>query len=164
MFCSPKKGVTFVRIYGIIFAFVFMFVGAHLFAGPNGSCIPGAYLVEEQSGAWSLWTISKDGTIQSSSSSQATFHFSDAHGAWRQTRSLGAKATLLDFNFGSTPPPDSIARVDATFSFSKKCTELQGSFELRFFDPASEDPLDVNSDSGDPITDSFTGRRITALK
>ena len=151
------------KIQGII-ALIFMMIAANLFALPKGSCIPGAYLVQEQSGAWSIWTISKDGTAQFSSSAQSAFHFSDAHGAWRQVRSREAKATLLDFNFGPTPAPDSIARVDATFSFSKNCRTLTGNFDLRFFDIGSEDPLDVNSDSGDPIKDTFTGRRITSAK
>jgi hypothetical protein len=134
--------------------------GLDLFAITNGSCIPGSYLVKEGSGTWSIWTFSKDGTVEFSSSAQGAFHFSDARGAWRKTRSLEAKLTLLDFTFGATPQPDSIARVDATFSFSKKCTTLEGNFELRFFDPVTEDPLDINSDSGDPVSDTFTGRRI----
>ena len=147
-----------------LLSFLFMIAVGNVFAAPSASCIPGAYLVKEGSGTYSLWTISRDGTIQSSSSAQSVFHFSDAHGAWRQTRSLEAKATLLDFTFGVATPPDSIARVDITFQFSKKCTTLEGSFAVRFFDPNTEDPLDVNSDTGDPVTDTFTGRRIKASK
>jgi hypothetical protein len=37
-------------------------------------------------------------------------------------------------------------------TFSKQCQRVEGSFELRFFDPQKEDPLA-------PMTD--TGRRLT---
>lgn len=136
-----------------------------LHAASKGGCIPGTYLIQEASGTLSLWTFSKDGTIQSASSAQGALNFSDAQGEWKQTRSREAKATFLDFNFGGPEnggfPPTGIARVDAQLSFSKKCTQVQGSFKLRFFDPETEDPLDPSTDTGGALSDTFTGRRVT---
>jgi hypothetical protein len=134
------------------------------FAAEKGGCIPGSYLMHEAGGAFSLWTFTKEGTIQMASSAQGPLNFSDGHGAWKQTGSRKAKTSFLDFNYGQAPPPDAVARVDAVLTFSKKCTTVQGDFELRFFDLASEDPLDLNSDTGDPIPVAFTGRRITTKK
>jgi len=134
-------------------------------AASKGGCISGTYLIQEGSGTQSLWTFSKDGTIQSASSAQGPLNFSDAHGAWKQTRSREANAIFIDFNYGDADnggfPPSGIARVDAQLSFSKKCTQVQGSFELRFFDPETEDPLDPSTDTGGPLSDTFTGRRVT---
>src|SRR5688500_14311748 len=129
----------------------------------KNSCIAGTYLVLEASGTQSLWTFSKDGTVQIASSAQEPLNFSDGHGAWKQTRSREARATILDFTYGEQTPPSAIARVDAQLSFSKKCTTVQGNFELRFFDPETEDPLDVSSDGGSPLTDTFSGRRVKVL-
>jgi hypothetical protein len=71
----------------------------------------------------------------------------------------------LDFTFG-TPvngraPPAEIARVDALLTFSKQCQRVEGSFELRFFDPQQEDPLEPMTDTGDVVVMTFTGRRLT---
>jgi hypothetical protein len=136
-----------------------------LHAASKGGCIPGTYLVQEGSGTQSLWTFSKEGTIQSASSAQGPLNFSDAQGAWKQKGSREAKVTFIDFNYGDAEnggfPPSGIARVDAQLSFSKKCTQVQGSFELRFFDPETEDPLDPSTDTGGPLSDTFTGRRVT---
>jgi len=71
----------------------------------------------------------------------------------------------LDFTFGNQVndgvPPASIARVDALLTFSKQCRRVEGSFELRFFDPQSEDALDPTTDTGDVVFSTFTGRRLT---
>lgn len=149
-----------------LFPFLMVFcIISPLHASTKGGCIPGAYLVQEGSGTQSLWTFSKDGTIQSTSSAQGALNFSDAQGAWKQKSSREAKVTFLDFNYAGAQnggfPPSSVARVDAELSFSKKCTQVQGSFELRFFDPETEDPLDPATDTGEPLSDTFTGRRIT---
>ena len=151
-------------VFAVIFTFCFI-GNAH--SNDLGGCIHGSYLFQEGSGTQSLWTFSKDGTVQTSSSAQGALNFSDAYGAWKQTRSWHATAIVLDFNYngsiGNGFPPSSIARVDAVLSFSKNCKNVQGSFELRFFDPETEDPLDRNSDTGTPISDTFTGRRIEPL-
>ena len=147
-----------------LFLLILLCTFSPIHAASKGGCIPGTYLVQEASGTQSLWTFSKDGTIQSASSAQGALNFSDAQGAWKQTRSREAKATFLDFNYGGVEdggfPPSGIARVDAQLSFSKKCTRIQGSFELRFFDPETEDPLDPSTDTGTPLSDTFTGRRV----
>jgi hypothetical protein len=149
------------KLFLLIILFCFL---SPLHAASKGGCIPGTYLVQESSGTQSLWTFSKDGTIQSASSAQGALNFSDAQGAWKQTRSREAKATFLDFNYAGADnggfPPSGIARVDTQLSFSKKCTQVQGSFELRFFDPQTEDPLDPSTDTGGPLSDTFTGRRV----
>jgi hypothetical protein len=144
---------------------VFLCIFSPVHAGSKGGCIPGTYLVQEASGTQSLWTFSNDGTVQIASSAQGSLNFSDGYGAWKQSRSREAKATIIDFNYGDADnggfPPSGIARVDAQLSFSKKCTQVQGSFELRFFDPETEDPLDPSTDTGGPLSDTFTGRRVT---
>ncbi len=150
-------------LFAIVVPLCFM---GSLHAATRPGCIPGTYLVVEGSGTQSLWTFSKDGTFQTTSSAQGPLNFSDGQGAWKQTRSRQAKVTFLDFNYRDSGenggfPPSGIARVDAQWSFSKKCTDVQGSFELRFFDPDTEDPLDPSTDTGDPISDTFTGRRVT---
>ena len=131
-----------------------------VFAETKSGCVPGTYLIQESSGALNLLTFSREGTVQSASSAQGVLNFSDAQGAWKQSRSLVVKATWLDFTYGNSTSPASIARVDAQLLFSKKCATLQGSFELRFFSPDTEDPLDITTDTGEPITDTFTGRRV----
>jgi hypothetical protein len=145
------------RFLGVIF-FLSLFQSSY--AAAASDCVPGTYLVQEDAGAQSLWTFSKDGTVQFASSAQGPLNFSDAHGAWKQTR-RNIKATVLDFNYAGSPPPSAIARVDAELTFSKKCSTVEGSFQLRFFDPGTEDPLNPESDNGDPLSDSFTGRRVT---
>lgn len=130
-----------------------------------GGCVPGSYLVLEGSGTRSLWKFSRGGTFQVTSSAERALNFSHLHGAWKQKGSRGGKATGLDFVFLTDPvsggvPPEFIARIDAQFSFSRNCKEIEGAFEIRFFAPDTDDPLD-------PATgtfighDTFTGRRIT---
>jgi hypothetical protein len=135
----------------------------------SGGCIPGTYLVQEGSGTQSLWSFSKDGTIHITSSAQGALNFGDGYGAWKQKRSRQAKATVLDFTYNQTPvnngfPPSAVARVDAVLSFSKNCKDVQGSFELRFFDPETEDPLDPDTDTDSPISDTVAGRRVVSAK
>lgn len=135
-------------------------------AANGGGCTPGVYLVEEASGTQSLWSMASDGTIHTTSSAQGPLGFGDGYGRWKQTRNLRIESTVLDFTYsknstGSGIPPASVARIDAKFSFSERCKRLEGSFELRFFDPATEDPLDPSTDSGAPVQETFTGRRIT---
>jgi hypothetical protein len=155
-----------VRVFAL--CFILLMSTGFAFAAAKGGCIPGSYLIVENSGSQSLWTFSSDGTVQSASSAQGAVNFSDAQGAWKQIRSGKAKLTMIDFNFSNSNvnggfPPASVARVDATLEFSKKCNEVHGIFEVRFFDE-TEDPLDPTTDSGAPIIDSFNGRRITTKK
>jgi hypothetical protein len=131
----------------------------------GGGCIPGTYLVEQDDGTQSLWTLSADGTLHITSSAEEALGFSHEQGIWESRGSRRAEAVTLDFNFafaGPTVfPPAAVARVDARLAFSKKCTSMNGTFELRFFDVDIEDPLDPSTDLEDSIPGTFTGRRLT---
>jgi len=148
------------RGFAIAIAISLMMNGAILLASGKSGCITGTYLVQEGSGTQSLWTFSNDATIHVASSAQGPFNFSDLLGVWKQTGQKTIHTTLLDFNYAATPPPAAVARVDAVATFSNTCTRMQGSFELRIFTPGSEDPLDPTTDTGSPITDTFTGRKL----
>lgn len=129
-------------------------------------CVPGSYLVEQSDGTQSLWTLTADGTLHITSSAEAALGFSHEQGIWEAKGPRRVAAVALDFNFvlaapGSGVPPAAVARVDARLAFSKKCTLLKGSFELRFFDVDTEDPLDPSTDLGDSISETITGRRLT---
>ena len=53
-----------------------------------------------------------------------------------------------------------IARVDIDITFKgDNCEEIEGSFELRFFDD-NEDPFDITSDDGEVTEEAFTGRKL----
>ena len=153
--------MNFLKNFLLVFIFFCSFI-QKVDAATRGGCIPGTYLIQEGNGALSLWTFFKDGAIQSASSAQGSFNFSDAQGAWKQKNSRKATTVMIDFTYGGNTTPAAIARVEAEFTFSKKCDTVEGTFELRFFDPQSEDPLHPETDSGDPISDTFTGRRIIA--
>jgi hypothetical protein len=131
--------------------------------GAQGGCFPGTYLVVEGSGTQSLWTLSHDGAFQVTSSAERAFGFSHIQGVWKKTGARDAKARGLDFNFNETPvnsgvPPSQIARLDIVMGFAEKCEEMEGSFELRVFNP-NDDPLDSNR----PVaaSDTFSGRRVS---
>jgi hypothetical protein len=131
--------------------------------GAQGGCFPGTYLVVEGSGTQSLWTLSHDGALQVTSSAERAFGFSHIQGVWKKTGARDAKARGLDFNFNETPvnsgvPPSQIARLDIVMSFADKCEEMEGSFELRVFNP-NDDPLDSNRPVG--ASDTFSGRRVS---
>jgi len=131
--------------------------------GAEGGCFPGTYLVIEGSGTQSLWTLSDDGAFQVTSSAEKAFGFSHIQGVWKKTGARDAKARGLDFNFSETPvnsgvPPSNIARLDIVMSFADKCEEMEGSFELRVFNP-SDDPLDSNGSVA--ASDTFSGRRFS---
>jgi len=150
---------------GVVVVLVLCFAGP-VHSAPSEGCIPGTYLVREGSGTQSLWSFSGDRTLHVTSSAQGALNFGDGYGAWKQASHKQIKSTVLDFNYSSSPtnggfPPSAIARVDAVSSFSKHCKEMEGSFELRFFDPETEDPLDPDTDTGNPVVDTFTGRRVS---
>jgi hypothetical protein len=87
------------KLFPLLLFIVFCTFGT-LHAASKEGCIPGTYLIEEASGTQSLWTFSKDGTIQIASSAQGALNFSDGYGAWKQASSREAKATIIDFNYG----------------------------------------------------------------
>ena len=121
----------------------------------------GTYLIQEGSGATSLWTLEADGAFLSTSSAQPLFNFSDQQGVWDKDGNAGAKAVVLDFSFNSSGVLLNVGRVDISLhTVGQGCANIAGSFSLRFFE-AGEDPLDPSTDTGTPITDTFTGRRLT---
>jgi hypothetical protein len=129
------------------------------------ACIPGTYLIKQEDGTQSLWSLSRDGGVHITSSAEAELQFSHEQGIWQQTGPRTARITTLDFSFRRPPDdgvsPLSIARVDAQLTFFEACRRVEGNFELRFFDPQSEDALDPLTDTGDPLGGAFTGRRLT---
>lgn len=125
-------------------------------------CFIGTYLLEEGDGTKSLWTFGARGTIIATSSSQKALSFSTEHGSWEKSGRKQAKSTMLDFSFGENGELINIARVDATINFNgKNCDEIEGEFTLRFFEP-SQDSLNPENSNGEPITDTFTGRRVNS--
>jgi hypothetical protein len=131
--------------------------------GAQGGCLPGTYLVVEGSGTQSLWTLSQDGGFQITSSAERAFGFSHIQGVWKKSGARDAKARGLDFNFRETPvnggvPPSQIARLDILMRFAERCDEMEGSFELRAFNP-DDDPLDSNTPA--IASDTFFGRRVS---
>ena len=76
----------------------------------------------------------------------------------RELRSTGLAFTFSDGNGDVGVPPLRTARVDAVMSFTNKCGEVDGTFEVRFFGP-DDDPI---SEPGEFVfSDTFTGRRVT---
>jgi len=129
----------------------------------QGGCFPGTYLVVEGSGTQSLWTLSQDGAFQVTSSAERAFGFSHIQGVWKKTGARDAKARGLDFNFNQTAvnggvPPSQIARLDIVMRFAQRCEEMEGTFELRGFNP-NDDPLDANTPAS--ASDIFFGRRVS---
>ena len=131
--------------------------------GAQGGCLSGTYLVIEGSGTQSLWTLSRDGGFQVTSSAERAFGFSHIQGVWKKTGARDAKARGLDFNFNGIPlnggfPPSQITRLDIVMRFGDRCEQMEGSFELRAFDP-NDDPLDANTPA--IASDSFLGRTVS---
>lgn len=123
-------------------------------------CFTGTYLNEEGSGAESIWNFHKDGTFTAVSSTQQELNFSGELGSWEQTGEREAKIVLLDFSFNNEGIAVNIARADIDITFTgENCEETEGSFELRFFE-SGEDPLDIDTDQGEVIEDTFTGRKL----
>lgn len=136
---------------------------ATLFAGGfSGNC-SGTYLMAEDGGATSLWTLEADGTFFASSSLQPLLNFSDQQGAWEKDGPNGVKGVLLALVFDENNALLNVSRVDISLhTVGKGCDTIAGSLEVREF-TGSEDPLDPTTDTGDPIaTDTVTGRRLKA--
>jgi len=133
-------------------------------AAPSPSRTPkcvGTYLMVEELGAWSLWTISGDGTAQVTSSAEDSADFSHQQGSWRQLPSGVVNVTTLDFPVDDLLTPENVARVDAELSFSNACHDVSGELELRFYAVPSEDPLDA-TDGTFILGVTFTGRAVAA--
>ena len=133
-------------------------------AAPSPSRTPkcvGTYLMVEDLGAWSLWTISGDGTAQVTSSAEDSADFSHQQGSWRQLPSGVVNVTTLDFPVDDLLTPENVARVDAELSFSNACHDVSGELELRYYAVPSEDPLDA-TDGTFILGVTFTGRAVAA--
>jgi|SRR6185295_5969929 len=132
-----------------------------LFAGSFPNNCAGTYLIQEGGGATSLWTLEADGVFLGTSSSQELFHFTNQQGTWEKDGNQGVKAVQLDFSFDGGGALINIGRVDIQLrTVGEGCANVAGTFSLRFFE-AGEDPLNPATDTGTPITDTFTGRRLT---
>ncbi len=130
--------------------------------GFSGNC-SGTYLMAEDGGATSLWTLEADGTFFATSSLEALLHFSDQAGSWEKDGNSGAKGVVLALVFDDNNDLLNVSRVDVSFhTVGHGCDNIAGSLEVREF-TGSEDPLDPATDTGDPIaTDTFTGRLVKA--
>ena len=123
-------------------------------------CFVGTYIIEQGSGTKRIWNLSNDGTIAGQSSAQEEFKFTGQLGSWTRTGNREAKIVLFDFSFNEGVVEANIARVDVIITFNgENCEEVEGSFELRFFDN-NEDPFDITSDDGEVTEDAFTGRKL----
>ena len=125
----------------------------------------GTYLMAEDGGATSIWTLAADGTFFTTSSLQPLLHFSDQQGAWEKDGAHGAKGVVLALVFDETGALLNVSRVDISLhTVGQGCDNIAGSLEVREF-TAGEDPLDPSTDTGEPIaTDTFTGRRVKASR
>jgi hypothetical protein len=115
----------------------------------------------EELDAWSLWTLSGDGTAQVTSSAEDSSSFSHQQGAWRQLPSGTVNVTTLDFPVDAAQSPSNVARVDAELQFSNACQDVAGELQLRYYAVPTEDPLDA-SDGTFILSETFTGRPVTA--
>lgn len=130
--------------------------------GFPGSCA-GTYLMAEDGGATSLWTLEADGTFFATSSLQALLDFSDQQGAWERDGSSGVTGVVLALVFNPDGSLLNVSRVDISLhTVGHGCDNVAGSLVVRSFEDG-EDPLDPSTDDEDPIaTDTFTGRRVKA--
>lgn len=129
-------------------------------SGFERRCI-GTYLVlEEGSGAQTLWTFHADRTLVGSSSGEQAFAFSAQHGTWRPEGELGAKAVELDFDWDAAGALEAIGRVDIdVHADDRRCDSIRGEFEGRLFAPG-DDPLELG-DTPPLFGDTIVGRRVS---
>ena len=111
-------------------------------------------------GAPSTWVLEKTAGSSASTRFSAAANFSDQQGAWEQDGNQGIKGVRLDFAFHASGALINIGRNDITMqTVGSGCDNVAGTITLRFFE-AGEDPLNPASDTGQPITGTFTGRRV----
>jgi hypothetical protein len=130
--------------------------------GFSGNC-SGTYLMAEDGGATSLWTLEAGGTFFATSSLQGILKFSDQQGSWVKDGNDGVKGVVLALVFDEDGELLNVSRVDISLhTVGRGCGRVAGSLEVREF-TAGEDPLDPSTDTGEPIaTDTFTGRLVKA--
>jgi hypothetical protein len=133
--------------------------------------VAGTYLVNEDQNFLRLLTLTADGNvfgIDSSEASGSSF-FGDQQGVWSRTGRRAIAATLLNFRFvRSQPPedggvePDGSAVGDYEIRFGPGFATVRGTITLHLFAP-SIDPLAPDATpTGDPIVVPFEGRRVPA--
>lgn len=147
----------------LLAAFLLLGTSAALAAGGFPASCAGTYLIAEDGGATSLWTLEADGTFFATSSLQPLVNFSEQKGSWEKDGSNGAKGVVLALVFGDDNELINVSRVDVSLhTVGSGCDNIAGSLVVREF-TGGEDPLDPSTDTGDPIaTDTFTGRRVKA--
>jgi hypothetical protein len=122
--------------------------------------IAGTYLVTESKGAKRLWTFTNDGNILSTSSAQEQFSFSDQKGTWHITDDGTISVLLMAFGFNEDKSVSYIARMAAELKFDQDCKTFDGQFVLRKYQ-LTEDPMKPDTDTGDPIEDTFHGVAVS---
>jgi hypothetical protein len=150
-------------VHALLFVSLLGGSSASLSAGGfSGNC-SGTYLMAEDGGATSLWTLEADGTFFATSSLQALLNFSDQQGSWEKDGHHGIKGAVLALVFDENNELLNVSRVDVSLhTVGGGCDNIAGSLEVREF-TGGEDPLDPSTDTGDPIaTDTVTGRRVKA--
>ena len=127
-----------------------------------GKQVAGTYYIQEGNGAISLWTFSSNGTMTGASSAQAALDFGPQHGTWKRTGPRQIAVVLLDFSYGKNGSLKNVARVDSTVRFNRNFSRIEGELTVRFFDPETEDPLNLSTYTGPgPETDTLSGERLT---
>jgi hypothetical protein len=129
-------------------------------AGFERRCI-GTYLVlEEATGAQTLWTFHADRTLVASSTGEKFFAFSGQQGSGRPAGESGARAVELAFDWDDTGTLEGIGRVDIDVRAEDRgCNTISGEFEGRIFLPG-QDPLELAGT--EPLYgDTIVGRRVS---
>lgn len=129
--------------------------------GEFGKYVAGTFYVKEGNGTISLWTFNRDGTMTGASSAQVELDFGTQHGTWKRIGPRDIAAVHLDFSYDETGALENVARVDYSVHFSRDFRRFEGEFTVRFFNPETQDPLDLSTYAGEIETDTFTGRRLT---
>lgn len=123
-------------------------------------CVGTYLMLEETSGAQTLWTFHGDRTLVGTSTGELLFAFSTQQGSWEPEGPAGARAVELDFDWDAEGTLEAIGRVDIEVSADDpSCETLSGSFEGRLFPPGA-DPLDI-TDIPPLFGDLVSGRRVS---
>jgi hypothetical protein len=122
--------------------------------------VAGTYIVKESKGEQRLWTFTKGGNILGTSSAQPEFSFSHQQGNWELTGNNEVEAVIMNFGFNKDKSFSYIGRLKTALKFDEKCRTFEGEFVLRKFEHP-ENPMKPETDTGEPITDTFKGQRIS---
>ena len=81
---------------------------------------------------------------------------------WERDGHKGVKAVWFNFSFDARGEVSSVTRRDITLhTVGRGCDNVAGTSTLRRFEAdTTEDPLDPTSDTGESVTQTFTGRRV----